>query len=101
MRKTPEGRFKEKAKEIISERYPGCYMFEMKGGDQGIPDTLILYGALWALLEFKESSTAAHQPNQDYYVEKFDRMGFSAFVYPENLDYILRKLDRWFAEFDD
>lgn len=96
MRKTPEGRFKEKAKKIISARYPGCYMFEMKGGDQGIPDTLVLYGELWALLEFKESEDAKHQPNQDYYISKFDEMGFASFAYPENFDEVLRCLDRWF-----
>lgn len=96
MGKTPEGKFKAKAKQIISDRYPGCFMHEMKCGDQGIPDTLVLYDEYWALLEFKESEDAPHRPNQDYYVDMFDRMGFSAFVYPENLDYILRKLDQWF-----
>lgn len=97
MARTPEGRFKSKAKEIISERYPGCFMHEMKCGDQGIPDTLVLYGEYWALLEFKESETAAHRPNQDWYVKKFDDMGFAAFVYPENFEDVLEALDRWFG----
>lgn len=96
MARQREGRFKDTAKKIIFQRYPGCYMHEMKCGDQGIPDTLLLYNEYWALLEFKDSADAAHQPNQDWYVEKFNNMGFSAFVYPENFDDILEELDRWF-----
>jgi hypothetical protein len=97
MARQREGKFKAEAKKIISDRYPGCFMHEMKCGDQGIPDTLVLYGEYWALLEFKESEDAPHRPNQDYYVDMFDHMGFSAFVYPENLDAVLRDLDHWFA----
>lgn len=93
---TPEGKFKAQTKTIISEMFPGCYMHEMKAGAQGIPDTLIIFGERWALLEFKESKQAKKRPNQEYYVNKFDSMGFARFVYPENVDEVLDDLERWF-----
>ena len=51
---------------------------------QGIPDLLILYKDRWATLETKKSKDEPHQPNQDYYVEELSRMGFAAFIFPEN-----------------
>ena len=95
---TPEGKFKAKTKKIISEMFPGCYMHEMKAGAQGIPDTLIIFGERWALLEFKESANAPHRPNQDYYIHMFNEMGFASFVYPENVEEVLTDLERWFYE---
>jgi hypothetical protein len=71
-------------------------MHEMKAGAQGIPDTLIIFGERWALLEFKESKNAKKRPNQEYYIEKFDSMGFARFVYPENVDEVLNDLEEWF-----
>ena len=71
-------------------------MHEMKAGTSGVPDTLIIYGERWALLEFKNSSTAHHQPNQDHYVDYFNSMGFSAFIYPENEDEVIDKLLLYF-----
>jgi hypothetical protein len=94
---TPEGKFKAKAKSRLAMIFPGCFFHEMKAGKQGIPDTLMLYKDRWALLEFKESETAQHQPNQDYYISMFSRMGYASFVYPENLESVLDELIVYFG----
>jgi hypothetical protein len=93
---TPEGKFKRIIKNQIRTLFPGCYLSEMKNSDQGIPDTLILFEDKWALLEFKKSKDADHQPNQDYYVRLFNEMSFAAFIYPENANDILNDLCKFF-----
>ena len=92
-----ESAFKAKAKERIRECLgDDIFIHEMMCQTQGIPDTLILCGDKWALLEFKRSRNATHRPNQDYYVDMFNSMGFSAFVYPENFEDVLDDLRRYF-----
>lgn len=97
MASTPEGRFKQKVKKKLVLMFPGCYLHEMKCGDQGIPDTLILHKSKWALLEFKESETAKRRPNQKYYVDLFNSIGFSSFIYPENESDVLKQLSLYFG----
>ena len=91
-----EREFKPESKKRIEEMFPGCYIHEMGCATQGIPDTLILFEDKWALLEYKKSKDAKHRPNQDYYVNMFDSMGFSAFIYPENEHEILMELYEYF-----
>lgn len=93
---TPEGRFKARCKKRIKSLFPGCWFHEMKCGNQGIPDTLIIFKSRWALLEFKESEHAYHRPNQEFYVKLFDGMGFSRFIYPENEHAVLEALSHYF-----
>ena len=61
---------------------------------QGIPDLLVLYKDRWAALEVKKSADAKHQPNQDDYVAQMNADSFAAFIYPENEEYILDKLQQ-------
>lgn len=92
-RPTPEGRFKTEFHKTLIETFPGCVL--LKNDEmmlQGVPDTLLLWGRYWAMLEFKASASAERQPNQDYWVDKFGEMSFAAFVYPENAEEILRAL---------
>jgi hypothetical protein len=63
---------------------------------QGIPDLTILYENRWAVLECKRNEYESKQPNQDYYVNLLNDMGFSRFVYPENEEEVLYDLEEYF-----
>lgn len=72
---------------------PGCVILKNDANlVQGIPDLLVLYRNRWAMLEVKASATASHQPNQDYYVDLLNEMSYSAFIFPENKEEILREV---------
>jgi hypothetical protein len=66
---------------------------------QGIPDLLVLYNDKWAALECKRNCKASHRPNQDYYVERMEKMSFAAFIYPENEEYVLNRLKNYFGRY--
>ena len=79
----------------LKQLFPGCVIMKNDANYiQGIPDLVILYGKKWAALELKKSKGASHRPNQEYYVEKFNEMSYSAFVYPENKEEILDELQQ-------
>lgn len=92
-----ESKFQAELKKELRRRYPGCIVMKNDPeGIQGIPDLTILYSERWATLECKQYEKARRRPNQDYYVEKLDQMGFSRFIFPENRDAVLQELDGWF-----
>lgn len=92
-----EGEFQSKLIKDLERRFPGCVICKMDPTYiQGIPDLLILYGDKWALLEVKISARAPHQPNQDDYVDLFNQMSFSAFIFPENKEEVLNELENAF-----
>lgn len=89
-----ENKFKTALIKKIEKRLPGCMVLHLDPQEkQGIPDLLVLHNDKWATLEGKKSESAAHRPNQDYYVEKMNEMSFSAFVYPENEEEVLNELE--------
>jgi hypothetical protein len=64
---------------------------------QGWPDLLILAPRFWALLEVKrDEPTCADdfEPNQEWWIEEFDQMSFSACIYPENEQEVLHALQQ-------
>lgn len=65
---------------------------------QGIPDLLVLCDERWAMLEVKASCKTSHRPNQEYYIEKLEYMGFARFIYPENEEEVLRDLNWYFSQ---
>lgn len=94
-----ENKFKQKLVKELKEIFPGSMVFHLDPNEiQGVPDLLILYNDQWAALEGKVSGKASHRPNQDYYVNKLNEMGFAGFVYPENKDEVIQDLKRYFLE---
>lgn len=87
--------FQPKLKDEIRDRLPGCVIIKQDPNQlQGVPDLLVLFEDKWALLETKRASNSSKRPNQPYYVDKFNRMSFSAFVNPDNMDEVLDDMER-------
>ena len=64
---------------------------------QGIADIEVTCGPKFARLECKAFSSASHQPNQDYHVDRTNKDGaFARFIYPENKDEVLEELRDYF-----
>lgn len=87
-------------KDFIDEakvRYPGCIALKNDSSYiQGFPDWTLLYEDKWAILEMKKERGAHRQPNQEYYIDKLDKMSFARFVFPENRDEVFKDLDTFF-----
>lgn len=82
----------------IKERFPGCEVLKNDPNYiQGVPDLTILYKDKWAALECKRSADASLQPNQSYYISKFNSMSFSRLIYPENEEEVLNELQQSFG----
>lgn len=88
-----ESKFQANLIKEIKEQFPGCIVMKNDSSYiQGIPDLLVLHNNKWASLEVKQSSKARKQPNQDYYVDRMNKMSYSSFVYPENREDVLNEL---------
>ena len=89
-----ESRFQKELIDEIKERYPGCIALKNDPGYiQGFPDWTVLYEDKCATLEVKKERGAHKQPNQDYYVDRLNKMSFSRFIFPENKDEVLEEMD--------
>ena len=93
-----ESKFQKAFIDKVKERYPGSIALKNDSSYiQGFPDWTILYEDKWAVLEMKRARGAEKQPNQEYYVDKLNKMGgFSRFVFPENEDEVIEDLDTLF-----
>lgn len=91
-----ESKFQHDLIDELKELFPGAIVYKNES-KQGLPDLTVLYRNHWALLECKNRETAAHQPNQDYYVKQADEMSFARFVYPENKQEVLDELQQAFG----
>lgn len=92
-----EGTFQADLIKELKDIFPGCMILKNDPDYiQGVPDLLILYNDRWAMLECKRDKFAKHRPNQDYYVNKLDRMSFASFIFPENKEEVLHALQRSF-----
>lgn len=82
----------------LRDLFPGCLVLKNDSSYiQGIPDLLVLYKDNWAALECKASITSRHRPNQDYYIDKMDRMSFASYISPETKGEVLGDLQSAFG----
>lgn len=94
-----ENKFQSKLIKELKKEFPGCMILKNDSSYiQGVPDLLVLYKNKWSALEVKKDATAKHRPNQDYYVDKMNKMSHSAFIYPENKDQVFEDLRKTFNE---
>jgi len=95
--KKRESSFQASLIKELEKIFEGCIVTKLDSSHiQGIPDLLILYKNKWATLECKRYSSASKQPNQDYYVDKMNKMSFSRFINPENKEEVLNELQSAF-----
>lgn len=93
-----EADYQPQLKAKLRALFPGCQIFKLDSAEyQGIPDLLILWGRQWAILEVKRYHGARKRPNQEWYVETFNEMSFSAFISPENEEAVLNDLQYAFG----
>lgn len=93
-----ESEFALDLKKELRLRFPDCFITKLDSNQvQGIPDLLILWGRYWAVLETKRGLRSVRQPNQEYYVDRFDEMSFAAFVHPLNYREVLDDMERAFG----
>lgn len=82
----------------IKGRWPAALVLKNDANYiQGIPDLTVFYHDRWAMLECKRSANEARQSNQDYYVTMLNGMSFARFVYPENMEEVLRDMEAHFG----
>jgi hypothetical protein len=92
-----EGEYQNRIIKKLEFRFPGCIILKTDSGyQQGIPDLIFLWREFWAVLEVKTSAAAALQPNQNYYIERLDKMSFAAYIYPENEEEVFIALQQAF-----
>ena len=92
-----ESKFQSQLIRKIKNEFPGCMVLKNDPTYlQGVPDLTVFCGNKWAALEVKKSKNASHRPNQNYYVDKMNRMSYATFVYPENEKEVLAKLHKKF-----
>lgn len=87
-----ETKFVKDVKDAIKKRFPDAVVLKQNNGLQGIPDLFIFNGTKWAALECKKEKNAEHQCNQDYYVDKLNKMSYASFIFPENMEEVLNEV---------
>lgn len=82
----------------LEDLFPDCFVTKLNPEEwQGIPDLLILFEDKWAMLEVKTSESAVPEPNQDFYILKFNEMSFAAFIHPASEEMVLQELLMFFG----
>jgi hypothetical protein len=93
-----ESSFALDLKDELRGRFPGCVVIKLDPNQlQGVPDLLVLWGSYWAILETKRGARSSRQVNQEYYVNLFNEMSFSAFIHPLNCQEVLDDMERAFG----
>lgn len=94
-----ESRYQRELVKRLEERFPGCHI---ERGDasrlQGIPDLTIFFNRCWAKLEVKTDASAPFEPNQPYYIDKFNQMSYASVVHPDNEEEVMNALQHTFSD---
>lgn len=101
-----ESEFQHRLIKELEVMFPECVVLKNDSGyKKNIPDLSVFYNDHYAFLEVKRSYrdyiSSRGEPgrkNQEWYVNKFDAWSFAAFIYPENKDEVLKRLERYFKE---
>lgn len=93
-----ENQYQAKLIKTLEKRFPGILILKNDPAyQQGLLDLTLLYEDRWASLEVKRSEDARMQPNQDYFIDRLDKMSFAARIYPENEEEVLSALQQAFT----
>lgn len=93
-----EATYQAKLIRKLKRLFPGCEVLKNDPQyQQGLLDLTIFWCDMWAMLEVKASARSRRQPNQDYYVNHFNRMSFASYIYPENEEEVLLALQEAFV----
>lgn len=98
MNETGRNGYSYRLRQTLKDRFPGCTILrnDPSSNFQGVPDITILYQDRWAMLEIKRDGKAKRQPNQAFFVDKFNDMSFCAFIHPDNEEDVLNDLQHAF-----
>lgn len=92
-----ENKYQSRLIKKLEKLFPGCIILKNDSSyRQGMLDLIILWGKYWASLEVKDTASSPMQPNQEYYIEKLDKMSFAAKIHPENEREVLSALQQAF-----
>lgn len=92
-----ESQFQSQLIRDIKETFPGAIVLKNDANYlQGFPDLLVLFNDKWAALECKRERTAHRQPNQEFYIQKLQKMSYANFISPENRNEVMNELQQTF-----
>lgn len=90
-----ESEFEKQLVRELTVKYPGAYVIKNDPNYiQGFPDRLFLFNNFWAAFDTKRNRNSSLQPNQEFYIDRLNRMSLAMFVYPENKEDFLNEIQR-------
>lgn len=93
-----ESEFQHRLIKRLKSVFQDCIVLKNDAGYmQGIPDLILLWKDKWAALEVKRSSSASHQPNQEWWIDRMNSMSFASFVCPENEEEVIHEIQQAFG----
>jgi hypothetical protein len=88
-----ESKYQAKLIQKLEDLFPGCFILKNDSSYKpGVPDIIILFLDMWAMLEIKLTENSHIQPNQSYYVKLLNSMSFASFINPDNEEDVLYDL---------
>lgn len=90
--RTRENAYQSRLLARIRNDIPLGYAYKNESYIQGFPDITVIHGDKYAMLEVKRERGAHLQPNQLYYIEKFNQMAFARLIFPEIEEQVLTEM---------